>query len=219
MTADARLDLLALLRPPHDALLLRRLAQRLKWLATQKETPERRAEIDIALALPWWGLRGLAIAALGAWGGPANRAWLTERARRPVPLRSPKAERWAAAETLACRRAVAPHCDAADADWLLDLWFADYPDDRGIDGPLARLPEPIMRARLQRELASPQVRRVKAAIWLTLRAKSLPDRGAILERLSQVPWQDGSLRREALHAKNLFDHYQKQAPSGAGGGR
>ena len=127
-------------------------------------------------------------------------------------MRPLKADRWTAAETQACRKAVAPHLDADDGGWVLDLCFEECSGFWGLDAALARLPAETIRMRLQRELASAESRRVAKAIRLTLRAKHLPNRGAILERLCQVSWRDGSLRREALHAKSLYDKWQEAPP-------
>lgn len=175
-----------LMRPPHDPLLLRALSQRLRLLETQAETPTARAEIEAALACPWWGLRELAIRAIGSWGGKANRAWLTERARRPLSdygwvLRRPSGapEKWQYLETVACRQAVVPLLTAEDIDWVLDLWFDGFEQsDRsgsfaGFIGETSRFPLEAQRIRIRREILSPHASRREAALWMAFNAPNL----------------------------------------------
>ncbi|WPH13276.1 zinc-ribbon domain containing protein [Variovorax paradoxus] len=55
------------------------MSERLRVLARSAPTPEAREEVDAALESKWWGLRVLAVAALGCWGTAADiarlRAW------------------------------------------------------------------------------------------------------------------------------------------------
>jgi hypothetical protein len=52
------------------------MSERLRVLARSPPTPQARAEVDLALESKWWGLRVLAIAALGCWGEKADVARL-----------------------------------------------------------------------------------------------------------------------------------------------
>lgn len=173
-----------LMRPPHDPLLLRSLSQRLRLLAMQAETPTARQEIEAALASPWWGLRELAIRAIGSWGGKANRAWLTERARRSlmdygtVLRRRPGApQKWQYLETIACRQAVVRLLTAEDAGWVLDLWFDGYSGNsgrfRGLIGAMSRFPLETVRERVRREMKSPDRNRREAVLWLVFDWRNL----------------------------------------------
>jgi hypothetical protein len=205
-------DLHELMQPPHDALLLQHLARRLRSLAERKETQPYRSEIDLALTLPWWGLRVLAIRALGAWGGYANRTWLTARARRPLSdrgfYRRPRgaAEKWLYLETLTCRLTVSHLLDETDTSWLLDLWFNDgWETFHGLHGAIAALSPPLLRERLKRELVSTERARREAAVWLLCRAHHLPDRQLALKRL--IEGSDQELARLAGSVAGLLKRW------------
>lgn len=156
------------------------LAQRLRLLATQAETPTARQEIEAALACPWWGLRELAIRAIGEWGGKANRAWLTERARRPladygVMFRRPRGapEKWQYLETVACREAVVRLLTAEDAEWVLDLWFDGFGSFSGLHGAISRFPLETVRERIRSEMTSPDRQHREAVLWLVFNSPNL----------------------------------------------
>lgn len=201
MAARRDPDVHELLRPPHRPSLLRELSQRLRLLAGLAETPTARAEIETALALPWWGLRVLAIPVIGNWAGSHNaagtrhRAWLSERARRPLPrrrelwsLRHGDLRRWQAEETEAARLALSQHVTAEDAGWILDLWFDDVERFSGLHLALmSKLPpEPIM-ARVASEIARGERCRCEAALWLLFNRQHLPGRDEAFVRLAASP--------------------------------
>jgi len=97
------------------------LSERLRALARTPATPEARAEAVAALDSKWWGLRRLAIAALGAWGGSEDVA----RLRAMVDAHQPLRGRWAhlaaghAAEALAANL-----CHPRDDAWVIEACLA-----------------------------------------------------------------------------------------------
>lgn len=201
MAARREPDFHELMRPPHSWSLPRQLSQRLRLLARQVETPAARSEIEAALAHPWWGLRVLAIRVVGNWAGARNaagaghRIWLSERARRPLPprrelwsLRHGDLRRWQALETEAARFAISPHVTAADAEWILDLWFDDFERFSGLHSALMSTlpPEPVM-ARLMCEIAGRERSRCEAALWLMFNRQHLPGRDEAFARLAASP--------------------------------
>ena len=104
------------------------IAGRLRLLGDGRETAGARAEVEAALQCPWWGLRVLAIRAVGRWGGQVNEAWLMRRAGQPVADRdcsgsASKGGGWGAVERGAVRDAVAPLLDDGDADWLIGIFL------------------------------------------------------------------------------------------------
>lgn len=66
------------------------MSERLRVLARSTPTPQARAEVDLALESKWWGLRVLAIAALGCWGEKADIA----RLRTLLDLHQPQRGTW-----------------------------------------------------------------------------------------------------------------------------
>lgn len=101
-----RLGFLA--KPKGSPTLFSDVAARLRELATVKETPAARAEVDAALACLWWNLRIKAIHVIAEWDGPRNNAWLLERVTQPELPRG-KAARWQATERDAAWRALIAH--------------------------------------------------------------------------------------------------------------
>jgi hypothetical protein len=201
MAARREPDFHELMRPPHQPNLLRDLSRRLRLLAQLAETPNAHAEIAAALASPWWGLRVLAIRVIGSWAGARSaagarqRAWLTERARRPLPqrcelwsLRHGDLRRWQAEETETARLALSPHVTAGDAGWILDLWFDDFERFSGLHLALmSKLPpEPIM-ARIVGEIAGGERSRCEAVLWLLFNRQHLPGRDDAFARLAASP--------------------------------
>lgn len=172
--------------------LPRELAARLKLLALTRETEAARAEIEAALACRWWGLRVLAIQAIGRWGGARNRDWLTRLARRPLArhrhiagLRHGDPLRWSQQETVAARVAICGLVDETDAEWVLDLWFDDVELFSGLhDALLSRLPGRSLEARLMREIGGSDRSRLEAALWLAFNRRDLGGREIVFHKLA-----------------------------------
>jgi len=201
MKAKPQPDFHALMRPPHRASLPSELSARLRLLAQQEETPAARSEIEAALACPWWGLRVLAIRAIGHWAGgqgkaaAGDRAWLGERARRPLPdlrelwrLPHGDALRWQALETETARLALSPHVTEQDADWILDLWFAASQRFNGLHTALlSKLPPGPIEARLRREIDAGTPEGCEAALQLLTNRHHLAGRQEAFARLAANP--------------------------------
>ncbi len=114
MLASRRDRLGFVVKPKGPPTLLSDATARLFELAAAGETRAARAEVDAALACPWWSLRVKAIEVIAEWGGPRNNARLLGRVTQPMADRS-KGARWQAAERNAAWRALIAH-DALDKD-------------------------------------------------------------------------------------------------------
>lgn len=113
----ARRAAVAASREGEGANLLGLASERLRLLARAAPTPEARAEVDLALESKWWSLRVLAIAALGAWGAPAD----TARLRALVEAREPAWGSWervGADEAVKALAGCLRHPD--DDDWAVE---------------------------------------------------------------------------------------------------
>ncbi|MBE9603286.1 hypothetical protein IAI18_00275 [Acetobacteraceae bacterium H6797] len=181
-----------------------KLADRLKALATMKETKERRTEIDLALAQNRWGLRILAIRVLGAWGGPRNKAWLREKADQPMlrhPWRYPKRTpgRWEAIETQAAQRAIAPHVTREDAAWLLNRHLADWANGGTLLPMLGALAPHLPRERIEAAYQDPAQR--ESLLWLCFHVRNLSDRLYWMRRLATLHEPPPLAGRLLLHAE------------------
>ncbi|WP_419897947.1 hypothetical protein [Roseomonas sp. USHLN139] len=204
MTRDTGPTLQALLAAPGTPDRFRRLADRLVLLAGGHETAPRRAEVGLALALPYWGLRVLAMRALAGWGGARWKAWLVDRADRPLPghaalkrTRRGDPLRWAALETGTARRLLAPLVDRTDAGWLMDRYLSDWRAGAELLPLLIRLLPHLDPARLSVAMARPAER--ESLLWLVFHLRQLPERGTWLRRLAAFPDEDlAKMARRAL---------------------
>ena len=168
------------------------VAARLRLLGESAETASARAEVDAALASPWWGFRSLAIQVIGGWGGARSKAWLVQRAGRVLPSRRAAMSlargddaRWRRMETVMARGALVRHLDAGDAGWLLDLWFADWDSLLGLmSAVVERLPRALVDARIAQELRRGDPGRREALLWLVIAHRALPDRDEVLRRFA-----------------------------------
>lgn len=93
------------------------VSDRLKVLATQPPTPEHRAELADALDLEREGLDVLAARVLSSWGDEASLTTLRQL------LEAQASKEGGAAATRAIARALAPHMNAGDVEWAIDLYL------------------------------------------------------------------------------------------------
>lgn len=171
----------------HSPDLMRDIGERLESLGGARETPAARAYVEDVIASPYWGLRVLAIRAIAQWGGRANKAWLMQRAARPTAPSWPRDPdlRWRDLETMTARAALRPLLKPEDAHWFLDAWFDDggrrcY----GMGTGLGIVPLDMLTARLETEMAAQDPQRRIAALLMTSARIDLPDRPALMSRLS-----------------------------------
>lgn len=179
------------LDPPNPASLCADLAGRLRSIAEGPDTPTARAEVEAALGSKWWGIRVLAIRAIGRWRTERDRAWLVERTRRLSPtateLRntSPGDDlRWRAQETAEARQVLFRRVPwPEDSDWLLDLWFVE-PSGKIWVSWLSMVPEVALRSRIAAEIRGGDPERLQRAIWLLYHNGLLANRTEILGHLT-----------------------------------
>jgi HEAT repeat protein len=90
---------------------------KLNALAQQRPRPDRLGEVRDALEDKFEGVQGAAVKVLGAWGDADSlkllREFLTKAFDRPLG--------WSIRG--AAIKALAPHIDKGDADWVLDIYF------------------------------------------------------------------------------------------------
>lgn len=176
---------------PHPATLLADLAQSLRARAEGPDTGAARAEVAAALLSRWWGMRVLAMRAIGRWRTEADRAWLVERARRRLPdaaevWNAPRGHelRWRDMETREARRVLfrrAPRRE--DSDWLLDLWFTE-PGGRIWPSWLCGVPVGELRARIAGEIRGGDRVRLERVIQLLAWTAVIENRTEILGHLA-----------------------------------
>lgn len=162
------------------------IVERLRRLTLVPETAAARAEVDAVLACRWWGLRVVAIKAIGSWGGAANKAWLIQRACRPPPCADREAEEphWWGIETRAAWRAVAPALDDTDADWVLTLAHENVYAGIDLSPYVRRIPDAVFLAWLPTPLRRSRGRlRVRLANMVG-RRRTLPGYATILQTLA-----------------------------------
>ncbi|WP_160000560.1 hypothetical protein [Roseomonas sp. 18066] len=203
MTRDPGPPLQALLAAPGTPGRMRGLADRLILLAGGVETAPRRGEVEAALALPYWGLRVLAMRVLAAWGGPRRKAWLVARADRAMPghaalkkTRRGDPLRWAALETETARRLLAPMVDRSDATWLVERYLSDWRAGAWLLPLLIRALPHLDPGRLSAAMARDTER--ESLLWLVFHLRQLPERGVWLRRLAAFP--DEALAKMARRA-------------------
>ena len=128
---------------------LHEIVEHLRALGRRPPTPESRQEVEHYLFNKWQGLQVVAGQVLGTWGGPESVAVLREWLMRLYEKKSAwSGVRGTAAECLA--RCVT----AADADWLLDLYFSFRTRYGGYEltPAIAALPLDVLVPRLERVL-------------------------------------------------------------------
>jgi len=174
-------------RRVHSPDLMRDIGDHLESLGYARETRAARAYVDGVIQSPYWGLRVLAIRVLGRWGGPANKAWLMEKAARPTAPGWPDDRdlRWRDIETMTARAALRPLLKVSDADWFLDAWFDDggrrcY----GMGTGLGIVSAERMTARLEIESTDDDPQRRIAALLMISARIDLPDRAAMMAPLA-----------------------------------
>ncbi len=89
----------------------------LNALAQRRPRPDRLGEVRDALEDKFEGVQGAAVKVLGAWGGADSckllRSFLTKAFDRP--------RGWSIRGVAI--KALTPHIDNGDVDWVLDLYF------------------------------------------------------------------------------------------------
>jgi hypothetical protein len=99
--------------------LLGELSQRLRDLAEAPPTAAARTEVESALASKWWGLRELAIAAMGRWASEQDVQSLRLLIEEG---RDSKHHSWERTAAYAAIRALTPHLRHPDDDaWVMRL--------------------------------------------------------------------------------------------------
>jgi len=130
-------------REGEGANLLGEMSQRLRAFAGAPATPAARAEVDAALESKWWGLRTLAVEALGHWGSAADLA----RLRALVDAWQPSWNSWerqgaqVAAEALAAKLR-----HPADEDWALEACLRGHANPWNWRAFLAAIPSARLAA-------------------------------------------------------------------------
>jgi hypothetical protein len=200
--------IIAILAGKPAADLHARLSERLRAIASRRETPGLRAEAEAGYATRWWHIRILAVRCFGCWGGDANKAWLKERAVRPLPGRREliakprdKTLHWSSHETLAARRAIAPLVEPADAGWVLDAWFGErllsrsranspwstfeyWSGAHSFNDAIGRLPPEAVMRRIDAAAASSDPAMRMAALQLAWSQWAQPDRMRVFQALA-----------------------------------
>ena len=169
---------------------LQRQVANLRALGEQPPTPERRAEMLSALQSKFEGIQSVALDVLGRWGGPESsevlRAFLQEAFVREAG--------WAI-RGVAVRNLI-PLVSAADAAWVLDLYFGlpDVLTKHELVRLVIALPPAAARTRLVGELRSPDRLNRQAAVK-AIGNMSYPDRRELLRPLREDP--DRFVRKSA----------------------
>ena len=97
---------------------LKQICDRIRYLGSQEETPDARAEVEAAFALKWEGAQAVAARVLGHWGGRRSveliKEWLLNYYHRQ--RRGGSIEKVAVDALLEC-------FDIQDNSWILDIYF------------------------------------------------------------------------------------------------
>lgn len=164
---------------------LHAVAQHLRSLGNGPPTPPARREVEGYLFNKWQGLQVVAAQVIACWNGAesviALREWL---------MRSYAQRHWFHVRGEAAR-CLAQCITAADADWLLDLYF-------GLSGPSAR-----------HELIPTIVAVPLDAMWprfeATLRTGTRDQQAGVLQALGWIPDRVAAMGHLTMHLGD-FDH-------------
>ena len=161
---------------------LQRLTSDLRSFGEQRPTPERRVQVIAALASKFEGVQAVALDVLGRWAAPDTvpvlRAFLAAAFER---------ESGWAIRGVAIRNLI-PLVTAADAEWVLDLYFErpDVLEKHELVHLVTALPLEAARRRLVAELRSPD-RLNRQAAAKAIGNMAYPDRGTLLRALYDDP--------------------------------
>lgn len=171
---------------------LQRQVSHLRSLGEQPATTESRAVVLAALENKWEGVQAVALDVLGHWSEPEDIAALRTFLRAAFDRKYGWAVRSVAARNLL------PQLTAADAAWVLDLYFGqkDAVSKHELVKLVIGLPPAAARARLVAELRSPDRLNRQAAVK-AIGNMSYPDRRQLIWPLRDDP--DSFVAKTARH--------------------
>lgn len=193
-------------RAAHDrpgANLVRDRCDRLRALGRQAPDADAWGEIEAALADKWWGVRTVAIATFGAWGGVHGDAQAVARLQRVIAdhMDGRRWGDWQHEARRAAFKALGECLPASEADWGL-AQYLDHGDAWALRTALMRLPVSQWESVLATEWRRNEAPRLERLAWLLAgvqadaarqqrwreRFASHPNRG--VRRMAGYAWQD-----------------------------
>ncbi len=136
---------------------LKEISDRLKYLGSQPETPEARAEVEAAFAMKWEGIHAVAEHVLGKWGGRRSVDMLSQL------LQNHRENSKGFGVQHAAVHALMECYEPQDIPWILDIYYSGY--EHYYLGQLTRtLRFPEVQSRIIEETRNATPMRRKAAL-------------------------------------------------------